>query len=235
MSDNPLVADVKSTRTLTTGLWPLEDAQGVIAKIESGEWNSLSGVVTIAGGALGAASIVMDPIGSLLSAGIGWAIEYFEPLREILDDLTGKPDVVRSHADTWTNVGNALAQVGEQLDAAVQADLTEWDDAAAEAYRQKILYGVEAAFGLAGSAASLSAATTAAGNLVQAVRETVRDLIADLVGRVFVWVVEAIFVVTIPVIASQIAAAVVRWLGIIMGLIDALMTSLQDLLALVRG
>jgi hypothetical protein len=235
MSDNPLVADVKSTRTATTGLWPLEDAQGVIAKIESGEWNSLSGAVTMAGGVLSAASLVMDPIGSLLSAGIGWAMEYFEPLRQILDDLTGKPDVVQSHADTWANVGDALAKVGEQIDAAIQADLTEWDDAAAEAYRQKILYGVEAAFGLAGAAASLSAATTAAGALVQAVRETVRDLIADLVGRAIVWAVEAIFVVTIPVIAGQIAVAVVRWLGIITGLVDALMTSLQDLMTLVRG
>jgi len=233
VSDNPLVADVKSTRTDTTGLWPLEDAKGVVTAIESGNW--ISGGLAITGAALGAASIVMDPIGSLLSAGIGWAMEYFEPLRQILDDLTGKPDVVTSHAATWTNVGNALAQIGSDIDAAVAADLADWDDAAAEAYRQKILYGVEAAFGLAGSAETLAAATTAAGKLVQAVRDTVRDLIADLVGRVIVWAVEAIFVVTIPIIASQIAAAVVRWLGIITGLVDALVNSLQDLLTLVKG
>lgn len=233
MSENPLVADVKSTRTATTGFWPIEDAKGVITAIESGNW--ISGGLAVTGAALSGAAMVMDPIGSLLSAGIGWAMEYFEPLREILDALAGKPDVVASHAATWTNVANALGDIGVQIDAAVQADLTEWDDAAAEAYRKKILYGIEAAFGLAGAAESLSAATTAAGNLVQAVRDTVRDLIADLVARVIVWAVEAIFVVTIPVIASQIAAAVVRWLGIITGLVDALVNSLQDLLTLVRG
>ena len=47
------------------------------------------------------------------------------------------------------------------------------------------------------------------------------------------WVAEAIFVVTIPVIASQIAAAVVKWVGRIttytLGLINSL-TNLDKLL-----
>ena len=57
--------------------------------------------------------------------------------------------------------------------------------------------------------------------LVELTREIVRDLIADLVARVIVWAVEAIFVVTIPVIAAQIVAAVVKWAGRILSLHDA--------------
>lgn len=233
MSDNPLVADVQSTRTATTGFWIYEDAKGVVDSIQSERW--IDPVLAGLGAGLSAASLVMDPIGSLLSAGIGWAMEYFAPLREILDELTGNPDVVRSHAQTWTNIADACAAAAEQIDAAAKADLPDWSGKAADAYANKINYGVEAAGGLAGAAYSLSAATEAAGNLVQAVRETVRDLIADLVGRVIVWAAEAIFVITIPVVAAQIAAAVVRWLGIIVGLVDALVNSLQDLITLVRG
>ncbi|THV30168.1 WXG100 family type VII secretion target [Glycomyces paridis] len=233
MSDNPLVADVQSSHTATTGFWIYEDAKGVVDSIGSENW--IDPVLAGLGAGLGAASLVMDPIGGLLSAGISWAMEYFEPLRSILDDLTGNPDVVRSHAETWGNIGDALSRAAEDIDAAAKSDLTEWVGSAAEAYAEKITYGVEAAGGLAGAAYSLQAATDAAGNLVQAVREAVRDLIADLVARVIVWAVEAIFVVTIPIIASQIAAAVVKWLGIIVGLVDALTGSLQDLITLVRG
>ncbi len=55
--------------------------------------------------------------------------------------------------------------------------------------------------GLGAVSSAMALATEAAGNLVRFTREVVRDLIADLVARVVVWAVEAIFVVTIPVIA----------------------------------
>jgi hypothetical protein len=64
---------------------------------------------------------------------------------------------------------------------------------------------------------------------VQLTRDIVRDLIAELVGHVVVWAVEAVFVVTIPVIAVQIVAAVVKWGGIILGYGMALVQSLQNL------
>jgi uncharacterized membrane protein required for colicin V production len=72
---------------------------------------------------------------------------------------------------------------------------------------------VNAIGGLVAISAAMAAATEGAGGLVELTREIVRDLIADLAARVIVWAVEAIFVVTIPVIASQIAAAVVKWAG----------------------
>jgi hypothetical protein len=75
----------------------------------------------------------------------------------------------------------------------------------------------------------MQSATEGAGGLVELTREIVRDLIADLVARVIVWAVEAIFVVTIPVIASQIAAAVVKWAGRILTYTMALINSLTNL------
>ncbi|MFU8876118.1 hypothetical protein [Micromonospora sp. SL4-19] len=88
---------------------------------------------------------------------------------------------------------------------------------------------MEALSGLGGVSAAMAAATQAAGNLVAFTRDIVRDLIADLVARVVVWAVEAIFVVTIPVIASQIAAAVVKWAGRILTFVAALIASLTNL------
>ncbi len=127
------------------------------------------------------------------------------------DDLTGKPDVVRSHAATWNNMAN---------------DLPDWHG---DAYRGLMVHNQDAIGGLGAVAAAMAAATEGAGGLVELTREIVRDLIADLVARVIVWAVEAIFVVTIPVIASQIAAAIVKWAGRILVYTTALITSITDL------
>jgi hypothetical protein len=59
--------------------------------------------------------------------------------------------------------------------------------------------------------------------------------VADLVARVIVWAVEAVFVVTIPVVAAQIAAAVAKWAGRIFGYVSAMITSLTNLTQLLRG
>jgi hypothetical protein len=70
---------------------------------------------------------------------------------------------------------------------------------------------------------------------VQFTRDIVRDLIADLVARVIVWAAESLLVVTIPVVAAQIASAVVKWAGRIMGYTSALISSLTNLRHLLEG
>src|SRR5690606_40359684 len=90
-------------------------------------------------------------------------------------------------------------------------------------------HNVEAINALSAICTAMQSATEGAGGLVELTREIVRDLIADLVARVIVWAVEAIFVVTIPVIASQIAAAVVKWAGRILTYTMALINSLTNL------
>lgn len=50
-----------------------------------------------------------------------------------------------------------------------------------------------------------------------------------------VWAVEAIFVVTIPVVAAQIVAAVAKWAGRILMYVGALITSLTNLTRILNG
>jgi len=230
---NPLIADVKSSREAWTGIGLADGFEGLVDAIRSESWvDSL-----IAGAAFGveATATVLDPISALLSSGIAWAMEYFEPLREMLDELTGKPDVVRSHATTWDNMAKELYAMANDLGSHLNNDLPDWHGQAADAYRGTMTNNVEAIGGLAAISAAMAAATEGAGGLVELTREIVRDLIADLVARVIVWAVEAIFVVTIPAIASQIAAAVVKWAGRILTYTVGLVTSLQNLTKLMNG
>ncbi|WP_067499514.1 hypothetical protein [Actinoplanes sp. TFC3] len=233
MSDHSLVADEVSTRHAWTGSSIADNMQGLYQAIDSGSWVGQA----LAGGSLGVdlAASALDPFSALLSNGLGWAMEYFDPLREMLDKLAGMPDRVRQHAETWGNMADALENLATDLAGAVASDLGDWAGAGAEAYGGMAVGNADGISGLASAAAALASATMAAGNLVEFTRGLVRDLIADLVARVIVWAAEAIFVVTIPVIAEQIVAAVVKWSARILTYTTALITSLQNLTRLLNG
>ncbi|MCZ7375018.1 WXG100 family type VII secretion target [Micromonospora sp. WMMC250] len=233
MTDNSLVADVTSTREVWTGASLADSVEGLVDAIRSEGW--VDDLLAGAAFGLDVAVTVLDPFSALLANGLGWAMEYFEPLRDMLDKLTGMPDVVASHAATWNNMAAELHSMANDLRSHLDGDLPEWYGQAAVAYHNLMDHNVEALGGLGAVSAALAAATEGAGNLVAFTRDIVRDLIADLVARVVVWAVEAIFVVTIPVIAAQITAAVVKWAGRILMYVGALITSLTNLTRIVNG
>ncbi|MDP9792374.1 hypothetical protein J2S43_000886 [Catenuloplanes nepalensis] len=232
MSDNPLVADVTyGEDSPWTGAGLLDGIEDVYVAVTEGTWVD----TTLAGVGLGleVASTVLDPFSALLANGLGWAMEYFEPLREMLDALTGVPAITEAHAETWRNMAAYMEQLGTDLQSHLAGDLPDWQGHAAVAYQSLMVNNVDAAMGLGGVALLMAAATDGATELIALTRDIVRDLIADLVARVIVWAVEAIFIVTIPVVAAQIVAAVVKWAGRILLYTTALVTSLTNLSKLV--
>ncbi|MEV7628997.1 hypothetical protein [Actinoplanes sp. NPDC089786] len=233
MSDRSLVADVATTRTATTAA-PLADSfQGLQQAISGGSW--VEGALAGGAFALEVTATVLDPFSTLLAGGLSWAMEYFEPLREMLDQLAGIPDRVAAHAETWSNMSGELAALAQDLQAGLDADFPDWQGAAADSYYSLMSCNVDALGGLSVLASGMASATQAAGNLVQFTRDIVRDLIADLVARVIVWAAESLLIVTIPVVAAQIVSAVAKWAGRILSYTTALVTSLRNLTALLEG
>jgi uncharacterized protein YukE len=206
---------------------------GLHQAVSSGGWVDQA----LAGGAFAveAAATVLDPFSALLANGLGWAMEHFEPLREMLDQLAGIPDRVIAHAETWTTMSRELLAMAGDLNASLAHDLPDWTGDAARSYQGLMANNVDALGGLGVLAATMSSATQAAGNLVTFTRDLVRDLIADLVARVIVWAAEALAIVTIPVVAAQLASAVVKWAGRILGYTTALVESLKNLRQLLEG
>jgi uncharacterized protein YukE len=228
-----LVATSTTTRTAWTGSSLADGFQGLYQSVEGGSW--VDGV--LAGGSLvaDAAATVIDPFSALLSNGLGWAMEHFQSLREMLDKLTGIPDKVAAHAQTWHNMAGALAAMAEDLQSNLAKDLPDWGGTAAGSYQTMMNNNVEGLGGLSVLAATMSSATQAAGNLVQFTRDIVRDLICDLVARVIVWAAEALAIVTIPIVTAQIISAVAKWCGRIFGYTGALISSLENLTTLLEG
>lgn len=230
MSDNSLIAPVQSDRNAYDGAGLVEGYFDMVAAFKSDGW--VDDALGVSGFALEVVGSVLDPFSALFANGIGWAMEYFEPLREMLEELTGKADVVMSHAQTWTNMSSELRSIAEDLQSFLASDMPGWSGDAADSYQALMVHNVNAANAMSATAEALAVATEGAGGLVQITHGLVRDLIAELVAHVIVWAIEAIFVVTIPVIAAQIVAAVVKWAGIILGYGMALVQSLQNLKAL---
>ncbi|MFC7547507.1 WXG100 family type VII secretion target [Plantactinospora sp. GCM10030261] len=227
VSPNTLIATTTSTDPAWRGSSLAEGFQGLHQSVSGGSW--VDGMLAGGSFALEAAATVIDPFSALLANGLGWAMEHFEPLREVLDKLAGIPDMVTAHAETWRNMAGALQTMAEDLAASLASDLPDWVGGAADAYQYTMANNVDGIGGLSVLAATMASATEAAGNLVQFTRDIVRDLIADLVARVIVWAAEALLVVTIPLVAAQIASAVLKWSGRIFGYTMALITSLTNL------
>ncbi|MEU6857583.1 hypothetical protein AB0B28_01715 [Glycomyces sp. NPDC046736] len=227
MSDNPLIAEEVSSRQWSTGAGLLESAHGVADAISSENWVDASlGGIGLGFEVYGAS---MDPFSALLSNGLGWAMEYFEPLREALDFVAGKPDTLTAHSDTWYNTSNELFSIWEDLGAALAKDLPGWNGEASESYRALMGHNVEAIGGLSGTAAAMGTATLGARGLMEITRELIREFIADGIAKLIVWALECAGIVTAPAVAVGIVGTVIEWCGTVFSWVMALIASFQNL------
>lgn len=233
---NPLVATSSDIpkgaaghRDGWTGLGFADDYKGIADAIDSGDW--IDGSIAGLGAALNVASVVIDPFSTLLSMGIEWAIEQVRPLKEALDWLAGDPTTVETHAMTWDRMADELFGIGEELHRLLGTDLQGWHGEAAEAYRTMLDANVDVTGMLAGCAAGMGSATRGAGMIVQIVRDFVRGFIADCIAKVVVWLAEVVFSLGLatPLVASQLAMAIIKWVGKIFGWLMGLVASIQAL------
>ncbi|GEL18396.1 PPE domain-containing protein [Pseudonocardia asaccharolytica] len=161
-----------------------------------------------AGAGLDALGLVMNPLGSLLEAGIGWLIEHVAFLHEPLDALAGDPTQIRAQARTWHNVAGELRSVvGRYRDEA--GALPGWEGAAADAYRAAARCYTTALRNMGAQADELAVLILGTGELVGTVRALVRDVVASFVADLIMVGIGA--VVAAVASAGTTLAAAVAW------------------------
>ncbi len=131
---------------------------------------------------LAAGPSLVAPVKTKVVARGGWNVEHVEPLRDMLDQLTGKPDVVAAHAATWYNIAVELRSMADDLEDFVEYDLSGWHGDDAETHRRLMANNVEAIKGLSSVSAALAEITESVGVLVAQTRRIVRDLVIDLMA-----------------------------------------------------
>ncbi|WP_328603577.1 DUF6531 domain-containing protein [Amycolatopsis sp. NBC_00345] len=229
-----MVAPVQDSTTAYSGVPLLEDAMGLKSAIESKDWASVA--MGAVGTALDALSMVMDPFGSILAAGVGWLMEHVGPLKEALNALTGNADEIAAQSQTWANVAKELESVGQDLDAMVKADLQSWTGPAGDAYRQRTQDTVALLQSAQKGCEGASSGVKTAGEVVGAVRSMVRDIIAQLVGHMISWALQVLFTLGIGMawVVPEVVAAVAKTASQIASITKKLVSALKALVPLLK-
>src|SRR5699024_5966609 len=104
--------------SLESGNWSkgagiVDSVRATSNAVDSEDWGDLaaSGGVLALDGLL----LVIDPVGSALAAGVGWLMEHFDPLRELLDFVAGDPGAIKSGADAWLAIKDELQELASEF------------------------------------------------------------------------------------------------------------------------
>jgi uncharacterized protein YukE len=228
---NPLVAaNIDQPKSAWAGVWIAEDIELIAQGVESRSW--VDGTLGVVGVGLDGLALVSDPVGALLQYGIAWLIEHVKPLSEALDWLAGDPGQIAGHAQTWKNVASELRRESDDLARAVRFDLTEWQGAAATAYRNWAAQRDQSLQALAKASDTMALITEGAGMLIGTVRIMVRDAVATVVSRLIVYAGELIasFGLATPVVVEQVATLCASWAAKITHWLRDLISSIRNLI-----
>ncbi len=231
---NPLIAERTDTTTGYSGIPLVESTIDTGQAIANGNW--AAGVIGLVGTALDAAAMAADPFGAIFAAGVGWLIEHVEPLSEALDALTGDPDQIQAHAQTWQNVATELGEVGTDLTNMIASDTAAWTGEAADSYRGRGADTANLITAAQNAAAGVASGVGMAGEVVTAVRNLVRDIIAELVGHLVSWALQVLATLGIAMawVVPQVTAAVAKTANRIAQLCKKLISALEKLSPLLK-
>ncbi|MFD4643873.1 hypothetical protein ACFWN2_41650 [Lentzea sp. NPDC058436] len=148
-----------------------------------GDWAAVLG--DLAGFGMDLLGFVTNPLGSLLSAGIGWLIEHIAFLKEGLDVLAGDPDAVNAMATTWSNIAKRMQETADKYSSTLNT-LSAAQGPAVEGYRKAVQDFSNVVAGGASHATSAAQAMTVAASAVGVVRGAVRDAIASFISNTII-------------------------------------------------
>lgn len=133
---------------------------------------------------LDALGIVLNPLGALASAGVGFLIEHVAFLHEALDDLAGDPGAVARVAALWgESVRAEVSSTADEIERSLALLREGWTGPGAQAY-EGLAEQVRSMVGATAAACGgLGTAVQGSGILVATARALIRDLVADVVGE----------------------------------------------------
>lgn len=184
-SGNPgsaLVAERQDARSGFEGLGIIEDGHALVEAIQGGSWMGTALGVAFTG--LDVASAVSDPIGTLISMGLGWALEWVWPFNELFNALAGDAAQVEANAQTWENVAMALGAAGAQLEEDTATCLSDMAGNGVEAIRTSADGVAEHVRAASQWAQAMADGLRMASGIVQVVHDVVRQAISDLIGTI---------------------------------------------------
>lgn len=142
--------------------------------------------------AIDAVATYSDPIGSLISAGLGFVVEHIKPFSDWFDELAGDPEAVAAFAATWRNIGYEVGNIRFGLDADRESRMASMEGPGVRAYaRQSRTLTLKLHVLYKGSVGAADA-YEALSELVDLVHDLIRDCLCDIIGSLISYAAELI-------------------------------------------
>jgi hypothetical protein len=187
--------------------------------------------------------MVLDPLGTVFAAGVGWLIEHIGFLREPLDLLMGDPDAVKANAALLQLEAKKFEDYAKQHGDALAA-VKSWQGEAADRFRKSMNDLTEEIRSYGEVVSGASDTTVNMGVGVAAVRAVVRDIIATLIGGLVAGALVAVaaapftfgasiagFVATMIGLAAATAAKIAKVISKVVGLVARNSKRMGDLVS----
>ncbi|PWK85470.1 hypothetical protein C8D88_10698 [Lentzea atacamensis] len=135
--------------------------------------------------AIGAASatvmLAIDPLGSIIGAGVGWLIEHVSFLRDALNQLMGNPEEIQANVEATKARAAELRVLAEDHKNGL-ATFDGWTGTSSERFKASMDGMSQELDELASAVETKAKIVAIMGMLVTVLRDIVRDLIAQLIG-----------------------------------------------------
>ncbi|MET8154165.1 hypothetical protein ACIBSW_12580 [Actinoplanes sp. NPDC049668] len=170
----------------------------------------------------------------LRAGGLHYATTHIGPLRQLLDDLAGIPDMAAAHVAVWGTVGADLHQISVLLRECLDQDLPRRDRLDVRSYLALMAHNVNALAGFAELAVAMAVVMRCANDVILLTRDIIRGIIGDLFARVILWIVDSPTASSRDVMEARLGIiTATAWR--IRAYVDAMMTSIFTLSWTVDG
>ena len=162
-------------------LGPIGDIRDAAIQLEAGDWKG--GAESALSAVSGIADLATGGLGGLISYGVNILLNYVDPLKFWMDQLTGDSAQVNGMAMTWASIGDSLRSTGSELESGVASAMADMKGESVSRYQSRQGQVVNSINTLAEASVSVGNAVAKAAELVQKTHDYVCKLISDIIGQ----------------------------------------------------
>lgn len=184
-------------------LGPIGDIRDAVIQLDAGDWKG--GAESALSAVQGIGEIALGGLGGLISYGVDILLNYVDPLKFWMDQLTGDSAQVNGMAMTWASIGDSLRSTASELDSGSSSAMQNMKGESVSRYLSRQGQVVASINTLADASATVGSAVAKAAELVKKTHDYVCKLISDIIGEA----VEGVAFAGLTLGASLVKAAVV--------------------------
>lgn len=162
-------------------LGPIGDIRDAVIQLDAGDWKG--GAESALSAVEGIGEIALGGLAGLVSFGVDILLNYVDPLKFWMDQLTGDSAQVNGMAMTWASIGDSLRSTASELDSGSSSAMQNMKGESVSRYLSRQGQVVGSINTLADASATVGSAVAKAAELVKKTHDYVCKLISDIIGE----------------------------------------------------